>query len=215
MDVRQYFPPKRTRETEAEVDKTSAEDISQATGESSSKSCSQTQGDAASTSHDLLSVPPHSKRQHLSASEKRKQYKAKLSYKREWEAKYPWVSCEDVNKGMFCTICQKWGKPTPGSRGAWTSKGITDWSHATELLWAHGESQCHRDAAVTASMAQQAERGKSILELQCSAAAKEAACRAERNCEILLKLLRSIYFLAKNKIVHTTVYPDLLALQGK
>lgn len=134
MDVRQYFPPKRTRETEAEVDKTSAEDISQATGESSSKSCSQTQGDAASTSHDLLSVPPHSKRQHLSASEKRKQYKAKLSYKREWEAKYPWVSCEDVNKGMFCTICQKWGKPTPGSRGAWTSKGITDWSHATELL---------------------------------------------------------------------------------
>lgn len=67
--------------------------------------------------------------------------------------------------------------------------------------------------SLLASMAQQAERGKSIFELECSAAAKEAACRAERNREILLKLLRSIYFLAKNKIAHTTVYPDLLALQ--
>ena len=79
---------------------------------------------------------------------------------------------------MFCTICQKWGHPTAGSRGAWTSKGVTDWSHATELLRAHGESRCHRDAAVTAGMSQQAESGKSVLELQCSAAAKEAACRA-------------------------------------
>ena len=62
----------------------------------------------------------------------------------------------------------------------------------------------HRDAAVTAGMAQQAERGNS---LQCSAAAMEAACRAEKNRSILLKPLRSIYFLVKNKIPHTTTYP--------
>lgn len=142
-----------------------AEDLSQATGDSSSKSCSQTRGDAASASRDLLPVPPHSKKRHLSANEKRKQYKAKLSYKTEWEAKYPWVSCKDASKGTFCTICLKRGNTTPGSRGV-ASKGITDWSHATELLRAHGESQCHRDVAVTASMAQQAEDGKSILELQ-------------------------------------------------
>ena len=44
-----------------------AEDLSQATGDSSSKSCSQTRGDAASASRDLLPVPPHSKKRHLSA----------------------------------------------------------------------------------------------------------------------------------------------------
>ncbi|KAI6649994.1 52 kDa repressor of the inhibitor of the protein kinase-like [Oopsacas minuta] len=126
---------------------------------------------------------------------------------------YPWVICEDPRKGMFCTICQKWGNPSAGSRGAWTSRGVTDWSHATELLRAHGESRCHRDAAVTAGMSKQVECVKSVLELQCSAAAKEAACRAERNRSIVLKLMRSIYFLAKNKIPHTTVYPNLIALQ--
>ena len=36
---------------------------------------------------------------------------------------------------------------------------------------------------------------------------------AERNRSIVLKLMRSIYFLAKNKIPHTTVYPNLIALQ--
>ena len=70
-------------------------------------------------------------------------------------------------------------------------------------LRAHCESQSHRDAAVTAGMAHQAECGNSVLELQCSAAAMEAACRAEINRSFLLKLLRSIYFLVKNKIPHT------------
>ncbi len=39
------------------------------------------------------SCPPQAKKQRLSASEKRRQYVACLSYKREWEKKYPWVSC--------------------------------------------------------------------------------------------------------------------------
>ena len=62
-------------------------------------------------------------------------------------------------------------------------------------------------------MSQQAECGKSVLELQCSATAKEAACRAERNCSIVLKLMRSIHFLAKSKTPHTMVYSNLIALQ--
>ena len=157
--------------------------------------------------------PPHSKKQQLSSSEKIRQYKAKLSYKREWEKKYPWVTCQDASKGMFCTVCTKWGHPSAGSRGAWISKGISDWSHATEVLKLHGESQYHQYAAVSASMSQQAERGKSVLELQCSAAAKQAASRVEKNRSIMVKLMRSVYFLAKNMIPHTTVYTNLIALQ--
>lgn len=75
-----------------------------------------TEEDAIASSQDVP-ASPSPKKQHLSASEKRKQYRAKLSYRPEWEKKYPWVSCTDVSKGMFCTICQKWGRPTPGSRG--------------------------------------------------------------------------------------------------
>ena len=54
---------------------------------------------------------------------------------------------------------------------------MKDWNHATELLKQHMHSQWHRDAAVTAAMVEQAESGGSVLELQCSSAAREAAER--------------------------------------
>ena len=197
----------RKRPHDATVDKrtgtgNSSEDLSQQSSEVSSLPSSSGEP-----------PPPHSKKQQLSPSEKRRQYKAKLSYKRERGKKYPWVTCQDASKGMFCTVCMKWSHPSAGSRGAWTSKRISDWSHATEVLKLHGESQCHRDAAVSASMSQQAEREKSILELQCSAAAKQAASRVEKYRSIMVKLMRSVYFLAKNMIPHTTVYTNLIALQ--
>ena len=53
-----------------------------------------------------------------------------------------------------------------------------------------------------------AEQGKeqSVLQLQCSAAAKEAEERRAKNRNIVLKLLRSIYFLAKNHLPLTTIF---------
>ena len=45
-----------------------------------------------------------------------------------------------------------------------------------------------------------------------SAAQQAAECR-QKNQDVLLKLLRSAYFLAKNRIPHTTVYPHLVNLQ--
>ena len=62
-------------------------------------------------------------------------------------------------------------------------------------------------------MARQAESGKSVLELQCSSAAQQATEHRQRNRDVLLKLLRSAYFLDKNRIPHTTVYPHLVNLQ--
>lgn len=48
-------------------------------------------------------------------------------------------------------------------------------------------------------MAQQAERGETVLELHCSAAARELAEKKKQNCEILLKLLGSVYFMVKTE----------------
>ena len=98
----------------------------------------------------------------LTPCEKKRIYKAKLSYKKEWEKKYPWVTCKDPSDGMFCETCLKWGNPPAGSRGAWKTRGITDWNHGTELLKQHADSQWHRDAAATAVMARQVESGKSV-----------------------------------------------------
>ena len=112
---------------------------------------------------------------------------------------------------MFCETCLKWGNPPAGSRGAWKTRGITDWNRDTELLKQHADSQWHRDAAATAVMARQVESGKSVLELQCSSAAQQAAERRQRNRNVLL--LRSAYFLAKNRIPHITANPHLVNLQ--
>ena len=129
---------------------------------------------------------------------KKKLYKAKPSYKKEWEIHYPWLRCTDPNDGIFCNICQKYGNAPAGCRGAWTTRGVKDWNHATELLKQHMHSQWHRDAAVTAAMAEQVESGGSILELQCSSAARGAAELRQKNREVLLKPMQSVYFLVKN-----------------
>ena len=63
--------------------------------------------------------------------------------------------------------------------------------------------QWHRDAVIQARMTEQGEQ-QSVLQLQCSAAAKEAEQRRVKNRTVLLKLLRSIYFLAKNRLLLTT-----------
>ena len=199
MSLKSYFPLKRKSDGP----------------EDSSDQATQQHADSSSSTQSDTAEEPRRKKQHvdITASEKKKLYKAKLSYKKDWEERYPWLSCNDPSKGMFCSTCLKWGKPPAGSRGAWTTRGITDWNHATELLKQHTESQWHRDAAATAAMAEQAERGKSVLELHCTSAAKEAAERRQKNREVLLKLLRSVYFLVKNRIPHTTTYSQLVELQ--
>ena len=136
----------------------------------------------------------------------------KASYRPQWESTYPWVYCNDPEKGMFCCcICQKHGKPPANARGAWTLQGIVDWNHGTEMLKQHNNSKWHKDAAVAARMAEQSQH--SVLELQCAAAARAAAEKREKNRALLLKLLRSIYFLIKHRVPHTTTFQDFLALQ--
>ena len=159
-------------------------------------------GTESATSYASANVLPQ-KKQLQSAAEKRKNR----------VEKHVWVICELPSDGKFCSTCQKCGSPPAGSRSAWTIRGLTDWNHATELLKQHASSQWHREVVATAAMAHQAEIGLSVLELQCSGAAQESTELRQRNQDALLKFLRSTYFLVKNRIPHTTIYPHLIELQ--
>lgn len=75
-----------------------------------------------------------------SKAQQRKVYKARLSYKKEWQQKYPWVYCNDPKQGMLCKLCQQRGNPPSTARGAWTTRGVQDWNHATEQLKEHSQS---------------------------------------------------------------------------
>ena len=52
----------------------------------------------------------------LSAQQKKKYYKKKLSSKKVWAKVYPWVQCEDPEVGTFCTLCKKWRRPPPRAK---------------------------------------------------------------------------------------------------
>ena len=54
---------------------------------------------------------------------------------------------------------------------------------------------------------------QNVIEMQCAGAAKQAEEQKKKNREIVLKLMRSIYFLAKNLIPHSTTYKELIELQ--
>ena len=70
-------------------------------------------------------------------------------------------------------------------------RGIVDWKHATELLEQHSGSKWHQDSSITARMAKHVEQ-QNIIEMQCAGDAKQAEEQKNKNCEIILKLMRSM-----------------------
>ena len=51
------------------------------------------------------------------------------------------------------------------------------------------------------------------IEMQCAGAAIQAEEQKKKNREIIIKWMRSIYFLAKNLIPHSTTYQELIELK--
>ena len=74
---------------------------------------------------------------------------------------------------MFCRLCQTHGKPPPKARGGWTSRGVTDWNHATELLKLHNSAKWHKESAVAARTAEQSASVGSVVDLCTAASAKQ------------------------------------------
>ena len=54
---------------------------------------------------------------------------------------------------------------------------------------------------------------QNVIEMQRAGAAKQAEEQWKKNREIILKLMRSIHFLAKNCIPHSTTYKELIELK--
>ena len=77
----------------------------------------------------------------------------------------------------------------------------------------HDSAKWHKDAAIAARMAEQSASSGSVADLCVAAIAKQLEEERQRNRSILLKLLRSIYFLAKNRIPLMTTFEGLVKLQ--
>ena len=92
----------------------------------------------------------------------------------------------ELEGGMFCAVCQKYGKPPAQARGAWFTHPISNWSKAVELINKHEKSEWHLASAEAQAMDESARmQGRGIVELIVVAIGEEK----RKNCEIIRQLI--------------------------
>ena len=144
-----------------------------------------------------------------STRDRMKRYKHQLKYNPEWAVKWQWMQYDEQKGGMICTCCKKFGRPPVVSRGAWVSRPINNWVKATKLLDKHSKSEWHLASVEAQVLADSAKQSGNVVERM------DAASEIDRkkNRELIKKLARSLYFLVKHRMPHTTTFEDLIHLQ--
>lgn len=142
-----------------------------------------------------------------SVTEKMRNYKKNLKFNPKWTEDWPWIDYQPAH-GMFCATCKTYGKPPSCARGAWVSKPINNWAKATELLRQHEGSDWHLASVEAQALASVACRTGDVVERLIAASEEEK----RKNRAFLKKLVRSLYFLVKHRIAHTTTFEDLIQL---
>ena len=69
----------------------------------------------------------------------------------------------EVEDGMYCSICMKYGKPPPQSHGAWVTRPVKNWVKATTLLSNHEKSEWHLAAIEVQAMSESAKQHGDVV----------------------------------------------------
>ena len=142
-----------------------------------------------------------------STTAKMRSYKKRMKYNRDWQMKWRWLLYDE--DGMYCSICMNYGKPPPQTRGAWVTRPVQNWVKAVELLSKHGKSEWHLAAIEALAMSESAKQHGDIVDKMLAASEMER----QQNRELMKKLIRSLYFLVRHRIPHTTTFEGLIELQ--
>ena len=109
---------------------------------------------------------------------------------------------------MVCTYCKMFGKPPVAACGAWVSHPINNWVKAMELLDKHSKSEWHLTSVHGGPGAGRVIKSGDVVERMVAASEMDR----KRNRELVKKLTRSLYFLIKHRMPHTTSFEDLIHL---
>ena len=109
----------------------------------------------------------------------------------------------------FALFCQKHGKPPVQARGAWVTRPINNRVKATELLSKHKKSEWHLASVKKQAMAESSRAHGGIVEQMVITSNEER----RKNRELMKLLIRSVYFLVRHGIPHTTTFESLISLQ--
>ena len=144
-----------------------------------------------------------------SSSCKMRSYKGKLYYDPKWKRLYPWMEYDSFLKGMVCSVCTSFGKVPVQAKGAWVTRPVCNWVKATSLLAKHGKADWHKAALEKQKLSLLADKHGGVVEQIISASEEDKL----HNRDFIKKLIRSLYFLVKQHIPHTTTFEGLITLQ--
>jgi len=181
MDLRKYLVTKRTH-----------------VSSSSEESDSEKHEGESSLAYDIA-LPPAKRK--MPCSEKKKQYKPILSYKKAWKESHPWLQCTNPWDGRFCTVCMKWESLLLGLKEG----GLLGESLIGIMLLSLLKKMNSLNGTKILLLLQEwhSNVNNRVLQTCASASAKEVVKRKEKNCDILLKSTQVHLFL--NNIWRTSV----------
>ena len=99
-----------------------------------------------------------------SVTEKMRAYKKNMRYNPTWQTKWKWLIYDENEDGMLCSVCVKYGKPPPQSRGAWVTRPVKNWAKASELLGKHEKSEWHLASIETQALSELAEQHGDVMD---------------------------------------------------
>lgn len=136
----------------------------------------------------------------------------KFKYQKQWEDKYEWLYFDRTRGGAFCKLCEKHLKNDvevfQKTSGVFISVPFTNFRKATGStgkLEKHSKSDKH-----CKSVFMENERLQNLNAPIHTQIIQYSEDERDKNRQALSSLIRSVYFLAKEEIPHTTKYEPLV-----
>ncbi|KAJ8040842.1 52 kDa repressor of the inhibitor of the protein kinase [Holothuria leucospilota] len=225
-DIRNYFKPqKKVRKVDSEhaeesTDKNTADsdvvDIDTMFDESSEETVpipTIPASEIAHSSREITGAPEHLGDRAIYCSVKSKtadRNSTKLKFNPEWKKENPWIKV--VENGMVCSPCfeaySNDANVIKKCHGAWVTVPVSNWKKGKEKIKSHRGSLLHRNAVALLEAKKQAEKQGHVLQLASEGMSKQR----EENRTLIKKLLRVVYFLAKQRIAHFTNFEGAVEL---
>ncbi len=137
-------------------------------------------------------------------------YKDNLSYDPKWKKQYPWIEYNSCFNGMgVFNLYILWQSSCTKAKGAWVTRPVCNWVKAISLSAKHDKSEWHKAALEKQKLSLLTEKHGNVAQQITSVTEEDS----RHNRDVIKKLIRSLYFLMKHYIPHTTTFEGLVALQ--
>ncbi|KAK3086416.1 hypothetical protein FSP39_018175 [Pinctada imbricata] len=147
-------------------------------------------------------APSTAQKEAESPSTPKKSRVRKSGFDPKWMSEFPWLSHAADEDGMLCTYCKKYGMQPKNGSDVWIKNPCM--TVTKDCIQRHAKSKMHLDAVCRETNAILASKGQGIT----SSFAQQSSLEKTA----LIGAFKSMYWLAKEEIAHTTHFASLIDL---